>query len=398
MKHYAIFSDHSGKEGVPVFFEARMFEAPIKGNAFDKENTISYDWMKKGFNDYKLKDEFYLYSKSTDLDFDYYEFANDFILSETFLALIDKYQVQYAKHPVHIYDAKDNTKLNLRKKYFFVKFDYAKDVVDFENSVYESSMSDKGEPIHHNGVKYVKAYTKIELIEKNIPSEVFLIKDVKLGFNLFCTEAFKADAEKTGIYGVIFVPLEEFIDFTKYSGFLGKETYERLKNRDQLKAINNIPKAENAITVTNSHPPGTPTFVYRDLTEEEEKEINRLIGRAEDLLNTEAPNVVTLLDKLNTYISVLKLEKTQNDDLAYELGSLYGRLVTDQYSWHWIYVTVDGKGAFCVRSPDKRFACKIHNYISSLLTTDKPNNLKLLFHLLDNPAVQETANELTFLN
>lgn len=113
-----------------------------------------------------------------------------------------------------------------------MKFDYAQNLIDYANSIYEVSLSDKGEPIVHNGVKYIRKHEKIELIDKNIHSEIFLIKDPILGFNLFCTETFKIDVENRGIYALIFVALPDYLDFVKYSGFLGKETYERLKRRD----------------------------------------------------------------------------------------------------------------------------------------------------------------------
>lgn len=228
-EYYAIFTNQSGKDGVPVFFEARMFEQSIVGSAFSKQNSIYYDWMKPGFNEYELKSEFYLYSKCEELDFDYYKFANHYIISEDFLSVILKYNVAYKKGKVRMFSAKDNSELTLRKKYFFVKFDYSEDLIDYTNSIYEVSLSDKGEPIIYNGVKYIRKYEKIELIDDNIRADIFIMKDPILGFNLFCTEAFKIDAENMGVYALIFVALPDYLDFVKYSGFLGKETYERLK-------------------------------------------------------------------------------------------------------------------------------------------------------------------------
>lgn len=232
MNYYAMFTDQSGKDGIPVFFEARMFEQPIAGNAFSKENSIYYNWMKPGFNEYELLPEYYLYTKCVDLEFDYYKFANHYIISEDFLAVISKYNVAYTKGKVHVFSAEDNRELALRKSYFFVKFDYAENLIDYMNSIYEVSLSDKGEPIVHNGVRYIRKYEKIELIDENICSEVFLIKDPILGFNLFCTDQFKIDAENMKVYALMFVALPDYLDFVKYSGFLGKETYERLKKRD----------------------------------------------------------------------------------------------------------------------------------------------------------------------
>lgn len=90
-----------------------MFEQPIVGNAFSKQNSIYYDWMKPGFNEYELKAEFYLYSKCEELD--YYKFANHYIISEDFLSVISKYNLAYTKGEVHMFSAEDNRELILRK-------------------------------------------------------------------------------------------------------------------------------------------------------------------------------------------------------------------------------------------------------------------------------------------
>jgi len=393
MKYYAMFSDHSGLDGVPVFFEARMFEEPIQGNAFDKKNSTFYPWMKSGFPEDKLKGKFYLYTKNLDLNFDYYQLYNNFIISDSFLKIIDEYHIPYSKHEIEIFDAQDNTILPVVKKYFFVKFEYSENVVDFDRSIYKRLLAN-GEPIFHNGVHYIEEYKKIELVKENIKDEVFLIKDVRLGFNLFCTEEFKNRALEQGVYGVMFVQLDDFIDFSKYKGFLGKENYERLKNQDNPAPQGADPSSVNAAV----QQPKVYTTSYKELSSEETQEVSRLIGIAEELLIQEISGEDTVLNKLAEYINLIKEQNLGSADLAYQLGSLFGKLIVEQYGWEWIRITVDGESSTCVCAPDKRFACKVYNYMYALITTEKTNNLKLLFNMMENLDTQKTVSEVTFLN
>lgn len=391
-EYYGIFTDQSGVEGIPGSLQLRMFEAEVQGDPFGRENAVSYDWTKAGFNEYRLKLSFILYSKVDYLNFDYYRYANDFLISEDFLNVIDQYHVQYEKAVVKVLNAADHRELEHSKKYYFVKFRYAEDVVDFEQSKFEDALSDKGEPILHNGVRYVKNYEKIVLHEDRIPADIFLIKDAKLGYNLLCRTSVKENPAVQQLNGLIFIPLDEFMDFRNNHGSLGKAAYERMKNRGQ-------PKQHDAVQPTAAVDMNRKLPIqYRELTAEERTEVERLAGLGKSRLTATGYKSAWLIDQLAHDVDNLKSNHTNAEYLAYELGSVYGQLISNQYGWHWTYITVDGEGTICVQSPDRYFACKVHHYFYSLLTTDRTNNLKLLFNMMEDLSKAKTQNEITFLN
>jgi len=392
--YYAIFTDQSGIDGIPGSLQIRMFENEIQGDAFSRENTVQYEWMKAGFNDYQLKSELSLYSKHEYLDFDYYRYANNFLVSEDFLNAIAQYNIDYEKSAVRVFSAVGNLELKFRKKYYFVKFRYAEDVVNFELSTFEDALSDKGEPIIHNGVRYVKNYENIVLHEDRIPAEIFLIKDAKLGYNLLCTESVRLSPAVDGLKGLLFVPLEDFMDFKNNNGSLGGDAYQRIKSREVQRER---PPAVNAED-TSGQNKDKYDIQYRALTAEELAEVERLAGVGISRLTAAGHESDLLIDQMKDYVDTLKSNQTNSEYLAYELGSVFGQLIISQYGWRWMYITVDGEGSICVQSPDKRFACKVHNYLYSLLTTDRTNNLKLLFNMLTDLDKTRTQSQMIFLN
>lgn len=232
MSYYAIFTDQSGIPGVPNIGDLKMYEDKISGNAFDKSNYIQYDWMKAGFPDYEMKNEFFLYSKEAQLNFDFFKWGNNFILSESFIKVLKRGLADYEMSPITILNAETGKEIQLPTQYFFVKFLAVSGIVNYDASVFEDSLTDKGVPLVYNGVRFVKRYDELVLNVSATHSDIFLIKDPILSTNLFCTEKFKETAQQADLKAVMFVPLAEYLDFKKYSGFLGKETYERLKQRD----------------------------------------------------------------------------------------------------------------------------------------------------------------------
>lgn len=229
MKYYCIFSDQSGIDGVPVFLDARIFEKKPGGDPFSAKNNAYYDWMKPGFNNHGFSDPVYLYTKNKKFSFDYYFYASHFILSDLFLQVCDKFTTDYISSKLIVLPHKTDESVEVQKEYFFVKFPYRENIIDYEESVCEFAKDDAGNPLVHNGVRYVKKYDKIVFNESGIDKDIFLIKDPVLSRNLFCSDAFRQSAGEANLYGLTFVPLDEVIDFMKYSGFLGKDTYERLK-------------------------------------------------------------------------------------------------------------------------------------------------------------------------
>lgn len=389
--YYALFTDHSGIPGIPRQLDIKLFENQIEGDAFGNENRTSYEWSKPAFPDYELNAQFCLYTKNIEeFRFDYYRYANDFIVSDLFLDIIEKYNIPYTKAPVRIFDATHNKELMFQKRYFFVKFSFSEDVVDFGRSVYEEALSDAGVPIVHKGVRYIKKYDNLVLRPEKINREVFLVKDLKLARHLLCGEAFKADILKHKLYGVIIKRLADFVDFSQNQGELGEEAYQRNKNRQQQSAQITKP-------ATKEFPDGKSNVHIRTLNQEEKLEIDQLATAGKILLTSEVKEEMDELNKLASYVDRQKLKPQTDEKSAYQLGSLYGRLIVEQYGWHWRIVTIDMETAYAVLSPDRHFACKVHQYLYALMTPDKTNNLKLLFNMIADLNKQERVEETTFL-
>lgn len=231
-KYYALFTDHSGLPGIPRSLDIKLFETEVEGDAFGPDNRIYYEWMKPAFTEYTLNDQFFLYTKNTEeFKFDYYRFSSNFIVSQLFLSLINKYDIPHSKGIIKIFDAANNKELEFQKSYFFVKFHFTENAVDRDLSVYEDLLSDVGVPIFHNGVHYVENYHHLVLNPANIHHEAFLVKHNKLASYLLCNEGFFDEVVNGELYGIIIKPLTEFMDFAENLGELGKEVYQRSKNR-----------------------------------------------------------------------------------------------------------------------------------------------------------------------
>lgn len=230
MKYYCIFTDLSGLNGIPVFLDARIFEEEIIGNPYNVKNYKYYNWMKSGFTEDLFPNPLYLYTKNEKFSFDYYFFTSAFILSDSFLDITNKYNKEYYSSELKIFPWKKDKKINVIKNYKYVKYNYLTNIIDFSKSICIFSKDDKGERIVYNGVQYVSEYKKIVFNESKISKELFLIKDTILGRNLFCSERFR-DEIGFNLYGIQYVDIIDLPDYIKYKGYLGKATYERLRNR-----------------------------------------------------------------------------------------------------------------------------------------------------------------------
>jgi len=222
MSYYGIFTDKSGLNGVPVFFETRIYEQETK-DPFNVKNGIYYDWMKPGFNEYPFADPLYLYTKNKKIAFDYYYNQSMFVLSQAFLDVADAFNKSYRSSQLSILSNKEEKEFSVTKEYRFVKYDYtdAAHVIDFEKSRFDPSLDDSGNPLIYNGVRYVSKYHSLEF-KNNINQDLFLLKDTLLCQYLFCSQQFKEAALKANLYGLIFVPIAEVPDFIARGGFPGK--------------------------------------------------------------------------------------------------------------------------------------------------------------------------------
>lgn len=126
----------------------------------------------------------------------------------------------------------------------------------------------------------------------------------------------------------------------------------------------------------------------RELKREEMDEIKQLSELSKGKLDlSDSDNNLMSLDTIKFALGNYKDNKLTEDEveeIAFEIGSLYGTMIEKEYGWKWMHVEkIDNKG-YCVVSKDHKFCCPVHNYIYTILTdTDKSNNVKLLFNMLE---------------
>jgi hypothetical protein len=138
----------------------------------------------------------------------------------------------------------------------------------------------------------------------------------------------------------------------------------------------------------------------RTLSKEESSEIERLSNLAQIRLGinniNDFPNV---LNKIKELVDQIR-EKDEEDvnSIAYELGSLYGTVIQKKYNWKWIYLEKEDLQVYCICSTNDKFCCPVHNYLYSLLTTQKRNNVKLLFNMIEDIHKEKVTDKYTFIN
>lgn len=123
---------------------------------------------------------------------------------------------------------------------------------------------------------------------------------------------------------------------------------------------------------------------YRPLNEEEVKEINRLATNGIKLLGLqESSNTSEILNRIDAFLRNFDSDDEEElEDKGYELGSLLGNTIVEQYGWQWLYVEADGTFYYGVVSHKERACCMCHNYIYSILQKTHTNNVKLLFNMI----------------
>ncbi|TKI50949.1 hypothetical protein FC756_27225 [Lysinibacillus mangiferihumi] len=126
----------------------------------------------------------------------------------------------------------------------------------------------------------------------------------------------------------------------------------------------------------------------RELKTEEMDEIKQLsVLSKEKLALTDSVDNLKSLDTIKLTLSDYRDNEIKDDEvveIAFEIGSLYGTIIEKEYGWKWMHVEKNDNKGYCVVSEDNKFCCPVHNYIYTILTdTDKSNNVKLLFNMLE---------------
>lgn len=126
----------------------------------------------------------------------------------------------------------------------------------------------------------------------------------------------------------------------------------------------------------------------RKLNNEEMDEIKRLSALSQEKLELDnIDDYLISLDKIKLKLSYFrdnKINEEEVEEIAFEIGSLYGNIIEQKYGWKWRHIEKNDNKGYCVVFEDQKFCCPVHNYIYSILTdTEKSNNVKLLFNMLE---------------
>ncbi|WP_114789442.1 hypothetical protein U0035_07830 [Niabella yanshanensis] len=98
-------------------------------------------------------------------------------------------------------------------------------------------------------------------------------------------------------------------------------------------------------------------------------------------------------------VDVLKNSSLSDDaviDNCFQIGSAYGILIQDYFGWNWSKIKTANQFAYAICSPDLSYGIQVYYYFNLLLTTDKVNNVVLLFNMISE--LQKTGDKsITFL-
>ncbi len=211
MKYY-IIKQNDKLSGVPIFLNAVLSEK------YDKTNPMPpmrYDWFRKTYKGRKIPfpSEAYLISKNKLLKSDYLSNFGGFIISKEMLDLIE------------LSKSKPFDKIKLKtlgwkgknitdKEYYFIDYlfsdrleniDYEKSLFAWDTSELKYDRRTIENIMEEEYPKYIKGFK--ELILKEVPYDVFQLRNSKVSNFLICNEQFKNKVLEKKIYGVNFIEL-----------------------------------------------------------------------------------------------------------------------------------------------------------------------------------------------
>jgi hypothetical protein len=115
-------------------------------------------------------------------------------------------------------------------------------------------------------------------------------------------------------------------------------------------------------------------------------EVRSAVKRARDSLNlSPRAGAADAVEAIETKITGRRAGKAKLDDLAIDLGCLWGQSVVDALAWEWCRVTdADGKAVFAVASPDRsHYVAPLHYMKRQVRRRNGTGNTTLLlFNLL----------------
>jgi len=135
----------------------------------------------------------------------------------------------------------------------------------------------------------------------------------------------------------------------------------------------------------------------RTLKNEEMDEIKRLSILSQGNLEiVDTDDYLMSLDKIKIALSHYrnnKLIDEEVEEIAFEIGSLYGFIVEKKYGWKWRHIEKNDNRGYCVVSEDQKFCCPVHNYIYTILTDiEKSNNVINMLEVIHKEKVSDLYN------
>ena len=218
MNYYAIFTNHSGLNGVPVFLDCRLWEEIPKDPMAPVDKEFPWTILIPRFAKITLPKKLNLIVKARKISFDFYSAFNGYIVSKEFLDLIVLFNQDFVSTPLEVLSNK--FKIITDKEYYFIKFYEYEDVIDYENSIYTKNLSDKGEPMIIQNALSIKKWEFLSLSVDKIKKDVFPLNSATFLSQLYCNQRFKELCEKNKIYGVNFIPIDEVAHYINSSGYL----------------------------------------------------------------------------------------------------------------------------------------------------------------------------------
>ncbi|MDR3286104.1 MAG: immunity 43 family protein, partial [Prevotellaceae bacterium] len=180
-----------------------------------KENeSDDYSWNTTLAKKVNFPQEFWLVFDTSNLVFDYAKYSTLFLVSKTFLDVIEKYcseNIQYVK----VNMVKNKTESICEKQYYFLKFTEDSDYIDYENSIVEQKYD------YITKTNQIIKYLNIKLKEQEIDKDIFVLRNNILGQIIYISAKVKNELIKQNLNNHIhIIPVEDVANFHNEYYFL----------------------------------------------------------------------------------------------------------------------------------------------------------------------------------
>ena len=102
MNYYAVFTNHSGLNGVPVFLDCRLWEEIPKDPMAPVDKEFPWTILIPRFAKITLPKKLNLIVKARKISFDFYSAFNGYIVSKEFLDLIVLFNQDFVSTPLEV--------------------------------------------------------------------------------------------------------------------------------------------------------------------------------------------------------------------------------------------------------------------------------------------------------